>query len=132
MSVSSPALTEAVTKIALGCLPASGGEVKRIGESNWNSRVYGGLVGDFAWLSDGSGIIIVNKLETEDFAQVFTVSFPNGEITRITKDFSQYRNLSVTSDNKTAVNIQQTTSNGVFEFDLQTKKSRQITDISSL
>lgn len=121
--------TEFGREAKLGWLPAAGGEVTRIGETAWDFLVPPptGLVAYYEWLRDGSGIIISNRLLPEGQAQVFLVSFPNGDVTKITNDTSSNENLSATSDSKTIVTIKRTHTSGVWEFDLPTTNGKQIT-----
>ncbi len=54
------------------------------------------------WLPDGRGLLITGR-ENNRFFQLWRMSLPGGELSRITNDLNIYRNLSVSSDGKRLV-----------------------------
>lgn len=114
----------------LGWLPANGGEVTRIGDTSWDLFGAMGLVAYYEWLRDGSGIVISNIMLSGGPA-IFLIGFPDGNVTRITNDASRSEDLSATSDSKTIATIKRTSTSGIWEFDLQTKNAKLITDSSN-
>jgi Tol biopolymer transport system component/DNA-binding winged helix-turn-helix (wHTH) protein len=60
-----------------------------------------------AWLADKSGLIVVaSASETEYFHQLWHVSYPGGEIRRITKDLINYQAASLPADSSHIVTVQ--------------------------
>ena len=61
------------------------------------------LIGQMAWLTDGRGLVM-NAANTPDASlQLWRLSFPDGEATRITSDANSYDNVSLTSDGSTVL-----------------------------
>lgn len=116
----------------LGWIPAEGGEISQIGEKTWDlsissahPRAY------YQWLPDGSGIIISNKLMFDENGQIYLVSVPDGKIIKVTNDTVNYEELSATRDLKTVVAKKITGLSGIWEFDIASKQTRQITSSSN-
>ena len=71
---------------------------------------YGLLVNSLAWMPDGSGLfLIVREQQTQFRAQIAFQPYPSGELVRLTNDFNQYTNISVTADSKTLLTVQRQT-----------------------
>ncbi|MGH9874597.1 MAG: protein kinase domain-containing protein [Pyrinomonadaceae bacterium] len=84
-------------------VPAAGGEEKAITAQNWVS------VSRVLWLADGSGLIIAAVPELiSTGTQLWYVSYPGGEVRRVTNDLNAYgtSSLGLTADAKTLVTIQ--------------------------
>lgn len=84
-------------------VPAEGGADKAITSHNWVS------VSRVLWQADGSGLIIAAVPElTSAGTQLWYVSYPGGEVRRITNDLNAYgtSSLGLTADSKTLVTIQ--------------------------
>ena len=84
-------------------VPATGGAEKAITNHNWVS------VSRVLWLNDGSGLIVAAVPELISAGtQVWHVSYPGGEVRRITNDLNAYgtTSLGLTADSKTIVTIQ--------------------------
>jgi eukaryotic-like serine/threonine-protein kinase len=105
----------------IGWIPANGGTFTLIGNN------YFSQLNDFRWLKDGSGLLVSGVLAKETNSRLFTVSFPEGVIQRVTKDANDYYGNSMTADGKTIATIQATTNSGIWEFDLASKTAKQIT-----
>ncbi len=69
---------------------------------------------DFAWLPDGSGLILVAQDKTAVPAQLWIVSYPSGDVRRISNDLSNYISVSISSDGKTIAAVQEDLSMGVY------------------
>jgi Tol biopolymer transport system component/DNA-binding winged helix-turn-helix (wHTH) protein len=110
----------------LGWIPASGGEMTPLGDSTWNVIVYGIPSFFYHWLADGSGIMISNKLTSHDTSQIYLISFPDGKVAPVTQDTNGYEFLSTTANSRTLAVVKKTSVSGIWEFDLQTKGTRQI------
>ncbi len=129
---------EGVSKPAkLGWIPVSGGGITRIGNDTWNalnSKWPYTIYSHYRWLLDGSGIVFTVRLEPEDNFQIFMVSFPRGEVTRVALDNSDYytATATTTSDHQILATIKKIFTDSIWEYDLQTKKAKQIKAISNL
>ena len=58
------------------------------------------------WLPDGSGLIAAAQEAGTAPTQIWHISYPDGEVRRITNDLDKYGNLGLTADGKTLVTIQ--------------------------
>ncbi len=58
------------------------------------------------WLSDGSGLIVAAEEDSVSPYQIWHVSYPNGEVRRITNDANDYAGISLTADSKSLIAIQ--------------------------
>ncbi|HKO42419.1 MAG TPA: protein kinase [Pyrinomonadaceae bacterium] len=84
-------------------VPATGGAEKAVTTHNWVS------VSRVLWLNDGSGLIIAAVPELISAGtQLWHLSYPGGEVRRITNDLNAYgtTSLGLTADSKTIVTIQ--------------------------
>ncbi|HKO97462.1 MAG TPA: protein kinase [Pyrinomonadaceae bacterium] len=84
-------------------VPASGGTEQPITSQNWVS------VSRVQWQQDGSGLVIAAVPElTSAGTQLWYVSYPGGQVRRITNDLNAYgtTSLGLTADSKTLVTIQ--------------------------
>jgi Tol biopolymer transport system component/DNA-binding winged helix-turn-helix (wHTH) protein len=64
-------------------------------------------LGQLAWLSDGSGIIVAAADEESNPAQqVWHVSYPSGEVRRITNDTNDYSGVTLTANSTALVTVQ--------------------------
>ena len=75
-------------------------------EKNLASKTWENNTGPIAWLSDGSGLLVVGKDEFSGSSQIWQVDYPSGEVRRITNDSNEYRYLSLTRDSHTLVTVQ--------------------------
>jgi Tol biopolymer transport system component len=83
-------------------VPAEGGAEKAITGQNWVS------VSRALWLNDGSGLIVAAVPELiSTGTQLWYVSYPKGEVRRVTNDLNAYgtSSLGLTADSKTLVTV---------------------------
>lgn len=74
---------------------------QQITHQEWRS------VGQLAWLSDGSGLIVAaSDRESYPSQQVWHVSYPGGEVRRITNDTNDYGGISLTADSNALGTVQ--------------------------
>ncbi|MGC1646357.1 MAG: protein kinase, partial [Candidatus Sulfotelmatobacter sp.] len=79
--------------------------VRPLSERSWFN------VGRIDWLPDGSGLLFDGSEGTSDYpSQLWFISYPNGEVRRITSDLTDYRDVSVASDSTIVTTQQQVTS----------------------
>jgi eukaryotic-like serine/threonine-protein kinase len=77
------------------------GKETPLGNHQWDST------GQFAWLSDGSGLLLSASEANSLFSgQLFEMAYPSGQVRRITNDLNNYRGVSLTSDLSTMVTVQ--------------------------
>ncbi len=77
------------------------GRAQPIGETKWAWLMRVG------WLGDGSGLAAVGRTKADGTNdQIWRVSYPNGELQRITNDLNSYRNLNLTPDATKLVTVQ--------------------------
>ena len=84
-------------------VPAAGGAEKAITKHNWVS------VSRVLWLNDGRGLIVAAVPELISAGtQLWYVSYPGGEVRRVTNDLNAYgtTSLGLTADSKTIVTVQ--------------------------
>jgi eukaryotic-like serine/threonine-protein kinase len=85
----------------VGVRVADGAE-QPITAQRWN-----GDIGQVAWLSDGSGLVVPATVEAGDASQVWLLSYPGNEARKITSDLNSYGfRLSLTADSRTLVAVQ--------------------------
>lgn len=77
------------------------GSMKPIGPSRWAD------CGQAAWLADGSGVIANNFEMGSNMAQVYQISYPSGEVNKITNDLLSYHGISMTADSGSIVVVQE-------------------------
>jgi serine/threonine protein kinase len=84
-------------------VPAEGGAEKTITSQNWVS------VSRVLWLGDGSGLIVAAVPELiSTGTQLWYVSYPDGEVRRVTNDLNAYgtSSLGLTADSRSLVTVQ--------------------------
>jgi len=59
-----------------------------------------------AWLRDGSGIVFAANEDVASPSQIWYLSYPGGELHRITNDLNEYLDLSLTADSSALVTVQ--------------------------
>lgn len=73
---------------------AADGSERVIGSHRW------GAIAGLGWLSDGSGLMLsaMDRLSGSNQFQIYHLSYPDGEIRRVTNDLSNYAGVSLPSD----------------------------------
>jgi TolB protein len=78
-----------------------GGAKTRLTSQKWF------VVGSVAWLADGSGLIISAKERPSPSGQqLWHLSYPDGEVRKLTNDLNGYAGVSLTADSKALVTSQ--------------------------
>ena len=62
--------------------------------------------GEVAWLSDGSGLVVIAPDQGTFSRQLWHISYPGGEVRKITNDLNNYNRLSLTADSSALVTVQ--------------------------
>ena len=82
-------------------VPAAGGQEKPLGTERWIK------VGQLAWLADGSALLMDAAEQNSYFgSQLYEVSYPGGQVRRITNDLNNYDGVSLTADSSALVTVQ--------------------------
>lgn len=89
-------------------------------------------IGQLAWLADGSGLVMSAIRHYPGFvptnAQLWQVSYPGGEVRRITNDLNNYGGVSLTADANTLVTLQRERQSNIWLVPQgQSQLARQIT-----
>ena len=84
-------------------------------------------IGEMAWLSDGSALIITAQSGDSSFVQVWHLSYPNGEARRITNDLSDYRGISLSANSTALLTVQRQTFTSIWVMPKGAGQPAQIT-----
>ena len=76
-------------------IPAKGGAEREI------TQPRKGMMTGLTWLPDGSGLITTALDRETDVPQLWHISYPEGQFTRITNDSNRYSGVSITADGNT-------------------------------
>ena len=76
------------------------GVERRVTEGRWTD------VRQLSWLPDGSGVVLSAAEQELSPAQIWQVSFPAGEVRRVTNDLNTYLGASLTADGSALVTVQ--------------------------
>jgi serine/threonine protein kinase/Tol biopolymer transport system component len=90
------------TQYTLVEVPAEGGAEKPITSYKWHGKVYRPI-----WLKDGSGLVVNAQEMTTSPSQIWHVSYPEGAVSRVTNDLTEYGSMSfsLTADSSTIATI---------------------------
>ncbi|MEK6405373.1 MAG: protein kinase [Acidobacteriota bacterium] len=84
--------------------------------------------GRIAWLPDGSGLIVPASDKPTSPLQVWHLSYPSGQVRRITNDLNGYNQVSVTGDSKSLVTVQSDLTSSIWILpDGDANRAKQIT-----
>ncbi len=71
-------------------------------------------IGQTAWTATGTALMITGQDESSAFISVWRISYPQGELQRITSDLNDYRSLSLPSSSDVLLTVQRQTLTSVF------------------
>lgn len=87
-----------------------------------------GYVRQVAWLSDGTGLVMIAREQEGTTTQIWHLAYPSGEVRRITNDLNAYGDVSLTADSGALVTVQTNqVSNIWLSNKADTERIRQIT-----
>ncbi|HVF47210.1 MAG TPA: DPP IV N-terminal domain-containing protein [Pyrinomonadaceae bacterium] len=81
------------------------GEERPITSQKWPPAAGLGT-GGVAWLTDGSGLIVIAPEPGTFSVQLWHISYPSGEVRKITNDLNNYNRLSLSADSSALVTVQ--------------------------
>jgi serine/threonine protein kinase len=88
-------------------LPAALVEIDTVtGARKSMSRKHWRDVQDFAWLPDGSGILVAAMEKTAANIQLWVLTYPGGKVRRVSNDLSDYLSVAVSSDGHILASVQ--------------------------
>ncbi len=100
-TIMSSVYSTAESKYFLAAVSAEDGSEVKFSKTDWGSILA------LTWLHDGSGIVISGLEPETKVAQLWMVSYPDGEKSKITNDFSTYVGVGLTADSESLVAIKQ-------------------------
>jgi len=107
-------------------VPVDGGAEKPITSHRWVHLTR------MTWLGDGSGLVMTGLLQAAEPAQVWFLSYPEGEARKITNDLNNYGTVSVSADSQILVTVQEDLTTNIWIAPLSEKsKPTQITSSAS-
>jgi serine/threonine protein kinase/Tol biopolymer transport system component len=71
-------------------------------------------VRDFVWLPDGSGLLLAALEKTGANMQLWMLTYPGGEVRRVSNDLSDYLSVSVSADARTIASVQRSMTSAVW------------------
>jgi len=83
--------------LSLMVIPVAGGEAKELGNSRWSS------LEDLVWHPGGDSLIAVAAENSFNQTQLWEISYPSGELRRLTNNLNGYGSVSITADGKSVV-----------------------------
>ena len=115
------------TQYSLVEIPAAGGPEHAFTKFKWRGPIYKPL-----WFKDGTGLIISGYESPTSTIQIFQVTYPEGNVTQITKDLNEYGTSSfgLTADSSTIVTIEKESTSQIWLADAgeEENHTRKVTD----
>jgi Tol biopolymer transport system component/DNA-binding winged helix-turn-helix (wHTH) protein len=99
---------------SLAEMPVNGGKIRNITKPQKNK------IFDFAWLLDESGFLVTAEPSSVKLVQLFRVSYPSGEISKLTNDFLDYEEVSLSADGKNVLALQKERVGHIWSVDTAT------------
>ena len=89
-------------KAGVVTVPAEGGREKLVGASGlpWFAAF------DVVWLPDASGMLVVAQSTSGSPSQIWRLSYPGGQLSRVTNDLDNYSSISLTADSHMVFAVQ--------------------------
>ena len=116
-------MNDGTSPAQLVVVPVNGGSEQVLNAQNF------GFIFRTLWLPDGSGLVLTaTPKESATRIQIFLVSYPSGQVRRITNDLNDYgqSSLGVTEDGKTLVTTQNESSAQIFVLDANKDSSEAV------
>ncbi|HST53539.1 MAG TPA: winged helix-turn-helix domain-containing protein [Pyrinomonadaceae bacterium] len=99
-----------VEQMFVGSVSVADGTLKPLSPKRWPQ------VGKVMWLNDGSGLVLLAREQPTDPLQIWRVSYPGGEVQRITNDLNSYASASLmlAADSSALVALQEDESSSIW------------------
>ncbi len=81
---------------------------RELGKKRWLE------IGQVGWIEDGSGLMITAQDESSAFVHVWRVSYPDGELQRVTNDLNDYRGVGMPASSDFLLTVQRQTLTSIF------------------
>jgi serine/threonine protein kinase/Tol biopolymer transport system component len=78
----------------------SNGQMRKLAELRWSNA------GQPVWLPSGQGLIVSGTDAGTTQAQIWQITFPQGQVQRLTNGLNDYRDLSIAADARTLIAVQ--------------------------
>jgi eukaryotic-like serine/threonine-protein kinase len=88
------------------------GVVTRLGSRQWN------YPRQLAWLPDGSAVLFPGQSDQSANAQIWNLSYPDGDARRITNDLNFYMGATITADGSTLATVQLVLTGAIWTMNL--------------
>jgi Tol biopolymer transport system component len=88
-------------RISVSVSPVAGGAEKNLASPSW----YEVGVGPIGWLADGSGLVAIAVDAPTAPAQLRLLTYPGGEVRKITNDLNNYSGVTLTADSTALVTV---------------------------
>ena len=87
---------------------------------------------DVAWIPDGKGLVAAGTVVSEGVRnQVFSVTYPKGELRRVTNDFDEYTEVSVSGGDGAIASLRTSQITNLFVADPADGTTRRLTNATS-
>ncbi len=80
---------------------------------------------DFAWLPDGTGIVVDAMEKSAGVGQLYIVAYPSGDVHRISNDLDDYLSVGISTDGRSIIAGKRTLSSEVFSGSLSAPDNLQ-------
>ncbi|MGD9560786.1 MAG: protein kinase [Pyrinomonadaceae bacterium] len=87
-------------------------------------------ISNVTWFADGSGFLFSGREEQNGPNQIWRASYPDGDIEKITNDFNDYLEVSLSDDGRSLITIKGDTVSSVWLYSPASKKTTQLTSDS--
>ena len=103
-TIAAPGINRDTLKGSVVLVDAATGAESVLGTHDWRSVSY------LAWLPDGHGLV-VNAVDAggEASSQIWTVTYPGGDVSRVTNDLSTYSGVGLSADGSSFVSVRNET-----------------------
>jgi Tol biopolymer transport system component len=90
-------------RITVSAVPLAGAAEKDLASASWFN------VGRLGWLADGSGLIVIAQDQPTAPDQLRLVTYPGGEVRKITNDLNNYSGVTLTADSTALLTVKRET-----------------------
>jgi Tol biopolymer transport system component len=122
-TIAAPGINRDTLKGSVLLVDAATGAETTLGTHDWRSVSY------LAWLPDGHGLV-VNAVDAggEASSQIWTMTYPGGDVSRVTNDLSTYSGVGLSADGSSFVSVRNETRTRVWAIqDNDLERAHEIT-----